>query len=62
MELTALMIYIAMYLYGFPLMIWTIFYDKHPTELSRRAAIFGLIVLLLTVAYLIYVLATQGLK
>ncbi len=61
MEMTTLLVYIAMYLYGFPLMLWSIFYDKNPTKLSRNFAIFGLTVLISTVIYLIYVLVTAGL-
>lgn len=62
MDKTTFMIYIALYVYGFSLTIWAIFFDKHPTEKSRRGAIFGLIALLLTVIYVIYVLWTYGLK
>lgn len=62
MDVTTLIIYIAMYLYGFSLTIWAIFFDKRPTKRSRNGAIFGLIALILTVFYVIYVLWTIGLK
>jgi hypothetical protein len=62
MDVTTLLIYIAMYIYGFSLTIWAIFFDKRPTKRSRNGAIFGLIALILTVFYVIYVLWTIGLK
>lgn len=62
MDLTTLLIYIAMYAYGFPLMIWTLFFDKRPTKLSRNSALVGLIALTLTLIYVIYVVATVGLQ
>lgn len=62
MDSTTFMIYIALYIYGFSLTIWAIFFDKHPTKKSRNGAIFGLIALLLTVIYVIYVLWTFGLQ
>jgi hypothetical protein len=62
MDVSTLMIYIAMYIYGFGLTIWAIFFDKHPTKRSRNGAIFGLIALILTVFYVIYVLWTVGLQ
>lgn len=62
MDITTLIIYIAMYIYGFSLCIWAIFFDKRPTKRSRNGAIFGLIALILTVFYVIYVLWTIGLK
>lgn len=61
MDSTTLIIYIVMYLYGFSLMIWTIFFDKRPNKKSRNGAIVGLIALILTVFYVIYVLYTVGL-
>lgn len=61
MDRTTLLIYLAMYAYGFPLMIWAIFFDKRPTKLSRKSAIAGLVGLILTVFYVIYVLTTIGL-
>lgn len=54
MDLTTFLIYVGMYIYGFSLMIWAIFFDKHPTKLSRRVSIFGLIVLIGTLFYFIY--------
>jgi hypothetical protein len=60
MDVQTLIIYIVMYIYGFSLMIWEIFFDKHPTKTSRNAAIVGLIGLILTVFYFVYVLWTIG--
>lgn len=60
MDTTTLFVYIAMYIYGFSLMIWTLFWDKHPTKTSRYASILGLTVLILSVFYVIYVLWTVG--
>lgn len=51
-----------MYLYGFSLTLWAIFFDKHPTKKSRNGAIIGLVGLILTLFYFIYVLTTIGLK
>jgi hypothetical protein len=62
MDVNTLIIYIVMYIYGFSLMIWAIFFDKRPTKRSRNGAIAGLIALILTVFYVIYVLWTAGLK
>lgn len=62
MDITTLLIYLAMYAYGFGLVIWAIFFDKHPTKMSRNGAIFGLIALCLTVVYFVYVLITIGIK
>lgn len=61
MDTSTLFIYLAMYIYGFSLTIWAIFFDKHPTKKSRYGAIFGLIALILTVFYVVYVLWTIGL-
>ncbi|CUI17959.1 hypothetical protein PNK_2363 [Candidatus Protochlamydia naegleriophila] len=60
MDITTLIVYIAMYIYGFSLMIWAIFLDKHPTKKTKNAGIFGLIVLLCTLVYFFYVLWTIG--
>lgn len=62
MDVQTLIIYIVMYVYGFSLMIWAIFFDKRSTKRSRNGAIFGLIALILTIFYVIYVLWTIGLK
>lgn len=62
MDVQTFVIYIVMYLYGFSLTIWAIFFDKHPTKKSRNGAILGLIGLILTVFYFVYVLTTYGLK
>ena len=62
MDIKTLMIYIAMYLYGFGLIIWALFFDKRPTKRSRNGALFGLIALSLTVIYVIYVLWTFGIQ
>ncbi len=60
MSITTLVIYAIMYIYGFSLMLWTIFWDKRPTRLSRNAGITGLLALLVTLAYTIYTLWTVG--
>jgi hypothetical protein len=60
MDVLTLIIYIIMYIYGFSLTIWAIFFDKHPTKTSRNGAIFGLIALILTLFYFVYVLWTIG--
>ena len=57
MDNTTFYIFIAMYLYGFPLMIWAIFFDKHPTKKSLKVSKFGLAVLTLTLFYFFYVLS-----
>lgn len=51
-----------MYIYGFSLTIWAAFFDKQPTKKSKNFAIFGLIVLILTLFYFIYVLWAIGLR
>ena len=61
MDLKTLLVYSIMYIYGFSLMIWAIFIDKNPTKKSRNGAIIGLIALILTLFYCIYVLWTVGL-
>lgn len=61
MDLSTLLIYIGMYIYGFSLTIWAIFFDKRPTKRSRNGAIIGLVALSLTVFYVVYVLSTVGL-
>lgn len=60
MDITTFFIYLAMYIYGFSLTIWAIFYDKKPTKTTLNASIFGLIVLILTLFYFFYVLLTRG--
>ena len=60
MDTTTLIIYIAMYVYGFSLTIWAIFFDKRPTKLSLIASKIGLAGLILTVFYFVYVLWTYG--
>ncbi len=62
MDIKTFLIYIVMYLYGFSLTIWAIFFDKHPTKRSRNGAIWGLIGLILTLFYFFYVLWTNGLQ
>lgn len=62
MDFITFLIYIAMYIYGFSLTIWAVFFDKHPTKRSRNGAIVGLIGLILTVFYFIYALWTRGLR
>ena len=60
MDINTLLIYSAMYVYGFSLMIWAIYFDKRPTKLSVKAAKFGCLCLILTMFYTVYVLATRG--
>lgn len=61
MDIKTLIIYIIMYIYGFSLTIWAIFFDKRPTKTTRNGAILGLSGLILTLFYFIYVLWTYGL-
>lgn len=49
-----------MYLYGFGLTLWAIFFDKKPTKKSYYAGVFGFLALILTLFYFIYVLWTIG--
>lgn len=51
MDLKTFLFFLAMYIYGFSLMVWAIFIDKHPTKTSRNAAIAGLVIMLLTLVY-----------
>ena len=60
MDTQTFLIYIVMYIYGFSLTLWAIFFDKTSTKKSRYGAMFGLIVLILTVFYFVYVLWTVG--
>ena len=61
MDTKTFLVYIVMYVYGFSLTIWAIFFDKNPTKKTLIGAKFGLIVLILTVCYFVYVLWTIGL-
>ncbi len=61
MDFNTFLIYIALYVYGFSLMVWTLFFDKRPTKKTQLAAKFGLIALILTLFYFFYVLGTIGL-
>lgn len=60
MDRTTFFVYIAMYVYGFSLMIWAIFFDKRPTKKTYYGAIFGLIGLLLTLIYFFYAIWKFG--
>ena len=60
MDLTTLIIYIALYIYGFSLMLWAIFFDKRPTKKTYYGAITGLAGLVLTLFYFFYVLWAFG--
>jgi hypothetical protein len=51
MDFKTFLLFLAMYIYGFSLMIWAIFIDKHPTRLSRNAAIAGFAILIMTLVY-----------
>ena len=43
MDRTTFFLLSAMYIYGFALMIWAIFYDKNPTKKSLKASKIGII-------------------
>jgi hypothetical protein len=60
MDVTTILFFLGMYVYGFSLMIWAVFFDKHPSRISVKASIVGLVVLTCTVFYFIYILATVG--
>ncbi len=60
MDTKTFLIYVAMYVYGFGLMIWALYYDKRPTKRTLKAAKYGLIGLLLTLIYFFYVLLVWG--
>jgi hypothetical protein len=60
MDTKTFLIYVAMYMYGFSLMIWALFFDKYPTKTTLKGAKFGLIALSLTLLYFLYVLLTIG--
>ena len=62
MDTQTFIIYVAMYLYGFSLTIWALFFDKHPTKKSYYGALYGLLGLVLTLIYFIYVLLTVGIS
>lgn len=61
MDLTTFIIYVIMYIYGFSLTIWAIFFDKSPTKKTYYGAIIGFIGLILTLFYFFYVLWFYGL-
>lgn len=61
MDLQTFIIFIGMYIYGFTLTIWAVFFDKRPTKKSYYGGVFGLIGLILTLFYFGYVLLTVGL-
>lgn len=60
MDRTTFFLYLAMYVYGFALMIWALFYDKNPTKKSLKASKIGMICLLATLLYFFYVLIFIG--
>jgi len=57
MDRNTLYLFLAMYIYGFSLTIWAIWFDKHPTKTSVRVSIFALIVLILTLFYFFYAIS-----
>lgn len=61
MDIKTLLIFLALYIYGYALMIWAIFFDKNPTKTSVNASKIGLIALTITLVYVVYVLWTEGL-
>lgn len=62
MDRTTFIVYILMYIYGFSLTIWAIFFDKRPTKKSYYASVFGLIGLLLTLIYFGFTLWKFGIQ
>jgi hypothetical protein len=60
MTQTTFFVYIALYIYGFSLMIWALFFDRNPTKKTRIASLLGLTVLSLTLFYFFYVILTIG--
>jgi len=60
MDKKTLLIFLAMYAYGFTLMIWAIFFHKQRTKTTITAAAIGLAVLIATVFYTVYVLWAIG--
>lgn len=60
MSIQTIVIFTLMYIYGFSLMIWAIFFDKRPTKTSVNASIFGIFVLITTLFYCAYQLWTVG--
>lgn len=62
MDTKTFFIYVIMYIYGFSLTVWAIFFDKNPTKKSRNGAIIGLVGLILTLFYFFYVLLTIGIS
>jgi hypothetical protein len=60
MDIQTLIIYIALYIWGFSLMIWAVFFDKNPTKTTLMSAKIGLVILVLTLFYFFYVLGTIG--
>lgn len=60
MDVKTIIIFAVMYVYGFSLMIWAIYFDKHPTKTSVYASIFGIIVLIASMFYCAYKLWTVG--
>lgn len=48
--------FLGLYAYGFPLMIWALYFDKHPSRLSLRASKYGLIVLAASLIYFFSIL------
>ena len=41
MDTKTFIIYLIMYIYGFSLMIWAIFFDKHPTKKATMEQFLG---------------------
>ncbi len=62
MDRTTFLIFLGMYIYGFSLTLWAMFFDKHPTKKSVKVSTFGLIGLILTLFYFFYVLYMGGIK
>lgn len=62
MDIKTFLVYLAMYVYGFALILWAIFFDKRPTKKTVTAAKWGLAGLILTLFYFFYVLWNFGLQ
>jgi hypothetical protein len=61
MDYTTFVVYLVLYVYGFSLMIWALYFDKRPTKKSLMASKLGLAGLSLTLLYFFYVIWTFGL-
>lgn len=58
MDFVTLIVFLVLYAYGFSLMIWAAYFDKRPSKLSVKAAKIGLVVLICTVLYFLFMFGT----